>query len=87
MVSIRCNREAAAGAVKSLSPLIPYSIGGREFVEHTLNETVAYIKASEPAEGNEEIYFPGELAAKTRKENVEKGIPADEGVWNEVLSL
>ncbi len=65
----------------------PYQIGGREFVAATLNQTVAYIKASEPAAEGQEVFFPGELSARTRQENLEKGIPVDEGVWQQVLSL
>ena len=65
----------------------PYSVGGREFVEDTLNTTVEYIKNSDPAREGEEIFYPGELAALTRKENREHGIPVDQTVWNELLSL
>jgi 3-dehydro-L-gulonate 2-dehydrogenase len=65
----------------------PYKAGGQEFVERTLNETVSYIKSSEPAKAGGEVYFPGELAAKIRQENLAKGIPVDENVWNELLSL
>lgn len=65
----------------------PYAVGGRDFVESTLNTTVEYIKNSEPAREGEEIFYPGELAALTRKENREHGIPVDQTVWNELLSL
>lgn len=65
----------------------PYSVGGKDFVESTLNATVEYIKNSEPARTGEEIFYPGELAVLTRKENRERGIPVDLTVWNELLSL
>ncbi|HBF38416.1 MAG TPA: 3-dehydro-L-gulonate 2-dehydrogenase [Firmicutes bacterium] len=65
----------------------PYLAGGKEFVERTLNETIAQIKSAEPVKEGGAIYFPGELAAKTRKENTEQGIPVDEGIWNELLRL
>ena len=65
----------------------PYKSGGKDFVEQTLNESIAYIKGSAPAKEGQEIFFPGELAAKTRKENLALGIPVDEAVWQEILAL
>jgi 3-dehydro-L-gulonate 2-dehydrogenase len=64
----------------------PYQIGGQEFVEKTLNQIVAYIKSSESVEGKEVLY-PGELEVNIRKENMEKGIPVNEDIWNELLKI
>lgn len=65
----------------------PNLAGGKEFVEATLNETIDQIKDTMPAVDGGEIFYPGEIAMKLRNENLEKGIPVDEGVWKEVLSL
>ena len=81
-------QEGSCGGCSQIFIAIdPYVAGGKDFVERTLNETVTYVKTSEPAIAGGEIYYPGEMSAKTRKENMEKGIPADDNVWNEILSL
>jgi len=81
-------QEGSCGGCSQIFIVIdPYAAGTKTFVEQTLNETVDYIKASEPVKEGGEIYFPGELAAKTRRENMEQGIPADENVWQEILKL
>lgn len=78
---------SCGGCCQLFMALDPYRVGGRDFVEATLNETVAYIKNSEPATVGKDVFYPGELEVLTRKENLEKGIPVDEGIWNELLSL
>lgn len=65
----------------------PSALSNKTFVENTLNDVVEYVKASTPTTDDGEIYYPGELAAKTCRENKEKGIPVDEMVWNEILAL
>jgi 3-dehydro-L-gulonate 2-dehydrogenase len=39
-----------------------------------------------PVDGKS-IRYPGEGVVKTRKENLEKGIPVNEDVWNAILAL
>lgn len=41
----------------------------------------------QPSASGVHIRYPGEQTLKTRKENLEKGIPVDPAVWNEVRSL
>jgi LDH2 family malate/lactate/ureidoglycolate dehydrogenase len=42
-----------------------------------MDETVAYIKSSEPAPGFEEVLVPGELEFRTRRQRQQDGIPVD----------
>jgi 3-dehydro-L-gulonate 2-dehydrogenase len=65
----------------------PNLAGGKEFVESTVNETVEQVKDTQPAIAGDEVFYPGEIAMKLRNENLELGIPVDEGVWEEVLNL
>jgi 3-dehydro-L-gulonate 2-dehydrogenase len=37
--------------------------------------------------GNEEVRYPGERVLNVRRENMEKGIPIDPEVWEQVRSL
>lgn len=65
----------------------PLKINTQEFIDNVLEETIQQIKSSEPATGNGEIYYPGEQSLKTRLENMELGIPVDNGVWEKVKEL
>lgn len=62
-------------------------INTQEFIDQALAETIAQIKSSAPAKENGEIYFPGEQSMKTRKENMELGIPVDDNVWAKIKEL
>lgn len=65
----------------------PAQINTGEFIENAVNETIRQIKSLEPASENGEIYYPGERSLKTRKENLELGIPVDDGIWAKVKEL
>lgn len=65
----------------------PAQINGEEHSEKVVDGIVEYIKTSEPEKENGEVYYPGENSAKNRQDNMEHGIPVDEEIWKEVLSL
>ncbi|MEO7766343.1 MAG: 3-dehydro-L-gulonate 2-dehydrogenase [Ferruginibacter sp.] len=65
----------------------PLKINTQEFIDKALGETMAQIKSSVPVKENSEIFYPGEQSLKTRKENMELGIPVDDGVWTKVKAL
>jgi len=65
----------------------PLKLNSREFVEQAIASTIQQIKSSQLAEGVDEIYYPGEQSLKTRTENMELGIPVDDGIWANVKKL
>jgi len=65
----------------------PRKINTQEFIEQALHETIEQLKSSEPATENGKIFYPGEQSLKTRHENMELGIPVDEGIWAKVKEL
>lgn len=65
----------------------PLKINTQEFIDKALSETIIQIKSSVPAEENREIFYPGEQSLKSRKENMESGIPVDDGIWSKVKAL
>jgi 3-dehydro-L-gulonate 2-dehydrogenase len=65
----------------------PLKFNTKEFVENAINETIEQIKNSVPVKENSGIYYPGEQSLRTRKENMELGIPVDPGVWEKVKEL
>jgi 3-dehydro-L-gulonate 2-dehydrogenase len=52
-----------------------------------VSEIIDYMKSSSPAETGGAISYPGERTLKTRKENMQNGIPVNEEIWNEVLKM
>src|SRR5215213_1063661 len=58
-----------------------------EMHEPLINEIIAYTKSSAPVDDGGNIYYPGEKTLITRKENMEKGIPVNEEIWNRILKM
>ena len=65
----------------------PLKINTQEFIDKALQETIEQLKSSVPADENGEIFYPGEQSLKTRHENMELGIPVDDGIWANVKEL
>ncbi|MDP2888628.1 MAG: Ldh family oxidoreductase [Bacteroidota bacterium] len=55
--------------------------------DQALSETIEQLKSSVPEKENGEIFYPGEQSLKTRHQNMELGIPVDDGVWAKVKEL
>jgi len=65
----------------------PLKINTQEFIDKALDETIAKIRTSVPANENGKIFYPGEQSLKTRRENMEQGIPVNEDIWAKVKEL
>ncbi|WP_160724548.1 3-dehydro-L-gulonate 2-dehydrogenase [Bacillus sp. USDA818B3_A] len=65
----------------------PIKISGQAFIENAVNDAIDYLHLTEPAEENERVSYPGERTVKTRKENLEKGIPVNEAIWQKILDM
>lgn len=57
-----------------------------EVVEEMADMAVHDLLASKPS-GDERIVYPGQRLAEIREENLKKGIPVNELVWQEILEL
>ena len=65
----------------------PKKLNSEDFMNKIVSEIVLQIKSSEPVNQNQEIFYPGEQSLKTRKENLELGIPVNDSVWAKVKEL
>lgn len=65
----------------------PAKINAQNFIDDVLSETISQLKSSDPVIENGEIFYPGEQSLKRRKENIQLGIPVDDGVWEKVKTL
>lgn len=62
-------------------------IAGESFLSTAVNEVLADIKESQRVNPAQEILYPGEKEARTRKQNLEQGIPVEDVVWEKIKSL
>lgn len=56
-------------------------------VKLTLDNIIEDYKNSLLAEATSEVRFPGESVVRIRQENLEKGIPVNRKIWEEILGL
>ena len=68
----------------AIDPLI---LGEPVEYEKIIENTISSLRGSTPMKGNGEVYYPGERTLKSRKENLELGVPVEEDIWNKVLEL
>ncbi|MDR1952310.1 MAG: 3-dehydro-L-gulonate 2-dehydrogenase [Elusimicrobiota bacterium] len=65
----------------------PEKISVKDHINEVIKKAREYIKTSSLAQGDKEIHSPGEGITAARKENDEKGILIDDGVWAEIKAL
>lgn len=53
--------------------------------KHTLDGILAFLKTASIDESG--VRYPGERTLETRMQNIEQGIPVDEGIWNQIIAL
>lgn len=75
------------GLTQVMIAIDPDKFNSVELTDSIVNEIVADIKTSVPAEEGGTVYYPGELELKSIQENREQGIPVVEEVWNSVLAM
>lgn len=56
-------------------------------IPQTLQTIVTDYKNSLPADGKDQVRYPGEGVVKIRKDNLTRGIPVNIKVWDEILKL
>jgi 3-dehydro-L-gulonate 2-dehydrogenase len=80
-------KDAEYGLSQVLIAIDAKKIAGDEFLSKAVNEVLEDVKASEKADENSKIMYPGERVLSTRKENLEKGIPVEENIWNTIKAM
>lgn len=60
---------------------------GHSVIPKLIDEVIMDYKQSIPQDEFTSITYPGERVLKTRKQNLEKGIPVMQQVWDEILKL
>lgn len=55
--------------------------------DEIIDHTIKLLKQSKKVDENTDIRYPAEREYKTRIENLEKGIPVNESIWNQIKEL
>ncbi|MGI6226310.1 MAG: 3-dehydro-L-gulonate 2-dehydrogenase [Peptococcales bacterium] len=63
------------------------AISQEKNVAQILENAIEDLKKSQPIDKNQPIVFAGERMVISKRENESLGIPVDEHIWNEILSL
>ena len=59
---------------------------GEDFARR-VRETLSDLQTSAPVDPERPVYYPGKNMMRLRAENMEKGIPVEESVWETVKNL
>jgi LDH2 family malate/lactate/ureidoglycolate dehydrogenase len=58
-----------------------------ETIKSEISTMVDYVKETPLAQGFDQILYPGEKEAKTRKERSKRGVEIEDDTWNQVMAL
>ena len=58
-----------------------------ETLKQEVGDLAGWVKSSPPAEGFDEVSYPGEPEARTREERLANGVPLDGATWEEIRGL
>ena len=56
-------------------------------INRVVDQVISDLQTTTPIEKDGMILYPGERVLRTRRDNLEKGIPVDPSIWNQVLSM
>jgi len=80
-------KEDEVGLSQVFIAIDPTKLTSPEEMNAVIDKILQYVKASEPIQQNGVIYYPAESSLRNRKENLEKGIPVIEEIWNKILAM
>ena len=63
----------------------PAAVVDMDKAEAQMEKTIAFLNGLEPKEGSRGVHAPGQNLEKTRKRNLENGIPVTEETWQKIL--
>jgi len=75
------------GCSQVMIAIDPSKFNTPEITDAMINNVLDDIKASEPAIEGVKIFYPGERVILTRTENLEKGIPVIDSIWEEITNM
>ncbi len=65
----------------------PLKMNDQPFIDQALKQTIEQLKQAVPVNEGGEILYPGERSLRNRHENLIKGVPVHDSVWENVKKL
>jgi 3-dehydro-L-gulonate 2-dehydrogenase len=65
---------------------VALAVSDSDFSDSLADKVVGSVLSATPS-GNESVRYPGQRTLEVRAENMEKGIPVDPGIWEQVLAM
>ena len=65
----------------------PLRLGNQEHYQNMIAQTLDAVHSGEPAEKGGRSFYPGERTLRTRMDNLQNGIPVDEGYWSDIRNM
>ncbi len=84
-VGKNCEDEYSLSQV--LIAIDPNHMNSVNITDEIINEVIEDIKASEPSNEGQSIFYPGEMEYNTRQDNLENGIPVHEEIWETIKQM
>lgn len=81
------NVAEEVGLSQVLMAIDPTKLSSTKEIDAIVDKIVADIKGSEPIKENGVISYPGESSLRTRKDNLENGIPVIEEIWYSIQKI
>jgi 3-dehydro-L-gulonate 2-dehydrogenase len=78
---------SGTGASQVFMLFDPRQLGGAALAEQVANSVADYVQASEPAEADSRVMYPGASTWQRRADNLQRGVPVDEDIWHQVQAL
>ena len=75
------------GVSQVLIAIDPSKFNSADMTDAMIDNVINDIKSSEPEKENGKISYPGERTIATRRENLAKGIPVIESIWQEITNM
>lgn len=79
--------EEEIGLTQVMIALDPGKFNTPEQTDAMVDQILLDIKASQPVEEGGEVFYPGERALRSTRENRELGVPVIEEIWESVLRM
>lgn len=78
--------EMETGLSQIFLTIDPYRFNDQDLIQQLMQETIDYIHQSTPMKKGQKTYYPGEQTLQRRKENIEKGIPVNNEIWQKICA-
>jgi 3-dehydro-L-gulonate 2-dehydrogenase len=83
----RIDRGSCTGCSQIFIAFDPERLGSADHMQQIVDGMAEYVNGSSATAAGRPVTYPGQNTLKTRQDNIAKGVPVDDGIWQEVRKL